>query len=168
MRKNLNSQKIISVCITIAGSMLMATSCNSPKKENKETFDMAAAKKGIEQQNTIFIEAMNKSDSLAASNCYTIDAKFMQPNAKSIVGKDNILHAMSVFMKTGMPKFSLKTIEVWGNSDLLLSEDEWTFTDKDGKELDRGKSLVAWKMEGGKWKMLRDCYNSDKPLPQAK
>lgn len=46
-----------------------------------------------------------------------------------------------------MPKFSLKTIEVWGNNDLLLSEDEWKFTDKDGKELDRGKSLVAWKME---------------------
>ena len=168
MRKNLNFQKFLSVCIAIVSCMFISTSCNSQKKENKETFNMAVAKKAVEKQNTIFTEAMNKSDSVAAANCYATDAKFMQPNAKAAVGKNNILHLMSAFMKMGMPKLSLKTIDVWGNSDLLLSEDEWTFTDKDGKELDRGKSLVAWKMEDGKWKMFRDCYNSDMPMPQAK
>lgn len=99
MRKNLNFQKFLSVYITIIGCIFIATSCNSPKKENKETFDMAAAKKGIEEQNIIFIEAMNKSDSVAAANCYTTDAKFMQPNAKATVGRNNILHVISVFMK---------------------------------------------------------------------
>lgn len=121
----------------------MVESCNSPKKENIETFDMAAAKKDIEEQNFIFIEAMNKSNSVSAANCYTTDAKFMQPNAKATAGRNNILHVISAFMKSGMPKFSLNTKEVWGNNDLLVSEDEWTFTDKDGKEVDRGKSLVV-------------------------
>ena len=60
---------------------------------------------------------------------------------------------MSAFMKSGMPKFSSNTLEVWGNNELLISEDEWKFTDKNGKEIDRGKSLVVWKMKNGKWKM---------------
>lgn len=90
----------------------------------------------------------------------------MQPNAKATIGRNNILHVMSAFLKSRMPKFSLNTIEVWGNNDLLVSEDKWTFSDKDGKEVDRGKSLVVWKKEDGKWKMFRDCYNSDMPMPK--
>jgi ketosteroid isomerase-like protein len=93
----------------------IVASCNFFKKENKETFDMAAAKKSIEEQSSIFTEAMNKSDSVSAANCYTTDTKFMQPNTKAIVGRNNILHVMSGFMNSGMPKFSLNTIEVWGN-----------------------------------------------------
>lgn len=166
MKKNSNFRTFLSLCITIIGCTLIMVSCNSPKKEATETFDLAAAKKAVEEQNAIFTEAMNKSDSTGAANFYTNDGKFMQPNAKSAVGRDNILHVMSAFMKAGMPKFSLKTLEVWGNKDLLVSEDEWTFTDTNGKEVDRGKSLVVWKMEDGKWKMFRDCYNSDMPMPK--
>jgi ketosteroid isomerase-like protein len=36
-------------------------------------------------------------------------------------------------------------------------------TDKDGKEIDRGKALELWKMEDGKWKLFRDIFNSDLP-----
>jgi ketosteroid isomerase-like protein len=82
---------------------------------------MAAAKKGVEEQNFIFTDAMNKSDSVSAANCYTTDAKFMQPNAKATAGRNNILHVISAFMKSGMPKFSLNTIEVWENNDMLVS-----------------------------------------------
>jgi ketosteroid isomerase-like protein len=166
MKKKLNFRRFLSICITIIGCAFIIASCNSPKKDTKETFDMAAAKKGIEEQNLIFTEAMNKSDSVTAANCYTTDAKFMQPNAKATAGRNNIMHVMSAFMKSGMPKFSLNTLEVWGNNELLISEDEWKFSDKNGKEVDRGKSLVVWKMEDGKWKMFRDCYNSDMPMPK--
>ena len=166
MKKDLNFRRFLSFCITIIGCIFMLASCNSSKKEKKESFDMAEAKKGIEEQNFIFTEAMNKSDSVSAANCYTRDAKFMQPNTKATVGRNNILHVISNFMKSGMPKFSLNTKQVWGNNDLLISEDEWTFTDKLGKSLDHGKSLVVWKMEDGKWKMFRDCYNSDMPIPK--
>ena len=30
---------------------------------------------------------------------------------------------------------------------MLISEDKWKFTDKSGKALDYGKSLIVWKME---------------------
>jgi ketosteroid isomerase-like protein len=35
--------------------------------------------------------------------------------------------------------------------------------DKDGKQIDKGKYIVLWKKEDGKWKLFRDCYNSDLP-----
>ena len=34
-------------------------------------------------------------------------------------------------------------------------------TDKSGKEIDKGKYIVLWKMEDGKWKLHRDIFNSD-------
>lgn len=42
-----------------------------------------------------------------------------------------------------MPKFILSTSEVWGNNNLLVAEVEWMFSDKNGKEVDSGKSLVV-------------------------
>lgn len=64
MKRNLNFRRLLSVFITVVGCLFIVASCNFPKKENKETFDMAAAKKVIEEQNFIFTEAMNKSDSV--------------------------------------------------------------------------------------------------------
>jgi hypothetical protein len=42
-------------------------------------------------------------------------------------------------------------VDMWGNEDQLAVEEEWPFTDKSGKEVDRGKSPELWKME--KWKL---------------
>lgn len=103
---------------------------------------------------------MNKSDSATAVNFHKTDSKFMPPVAKATTDRNNILHVMSVFMKSGIPKFSLKTLIVWGNNEMLISEDEGTFTDKKDKEFDNRKSLMVWKIEIGNWKMFRDCYNS--------
>jgi ketosteroid isomerase-like protein len=35
---------------------------------------------------------------------------------------------------------------------------------KDGNQLDKGKYLVLWKKENGKWKLHRDISNIDLPL----
>jgi hypothetical protein len=61
--------------------------------------------------------------------------------------------------QTSYPKFSLNTLEVWGNNELLVSEEEWTFTDKEGKEVELGKSIIVWKM-------FRYYYNIDMPMPK--
>jgi len=35
---------------------------------------------------------------------------------------------------------------------------------KDGKQIDKGKYVVVWKKEDGKWKLYRDMSNTDLPL----
>jgi len=48
-----------------------------------------------------------------------------------------------------------------------VEEGEYTFMGEDGEQLDKGKYIVLWKMEDGKWKLFRDCYNSDLPIPSS-
>ena len=67
----------------------------------------------------------------------------------------------------GIGSGNLSTTEVWGMNDLAVEEGTYSLNSKDGAEIDKGKYLVLWKMEGGKWKLFRDCFNSDMPLPEA-
>lgn len=149
--------------ISLVLIVLAAWSCKNPTEAK---FDLAAAKAGIEARDKIFTDALNKGDSVGLANCYTKDAKFMQPNAKEVVSRENIQKLFGQMMKAGLPKFSMKTIEIWGNEEVLTAEEEWTFSDKDGKVLDSGKALEVFKMEDGSWKLHRDCYNSDLPCPK--
>ncbi|MEO8517142.1 MAG: DUF4440 domain-containing protein [Flavobacterium sp.] len=156
-------KKGILVAMVLATASSLMISCKN--EEAKPAFDLAVAKKTVEDRSKIFAEAMNNNDSIELANCYTTDAKFMQPNGKSVVGRANIQKLIGQMMKTGMPHFTIETIEVWGDENILTAEENWTFTDKDKKVLDAGKSLEVFKMEDGVWKLHRDCYNSDMPLP---
>jgi len=133
--------------------------------EVKTTFNLDEAKEAIEAAGQTFVIAVNKGDSTAVANCYTADAKMMGPNEKAIVGRPAIKKVFGNWIKSGMPTLTMKTVEIWGNEELMAAEEEWAFSDKDGKILDSGKSIELFKMENGKWKMFRDCYNSDMPIP---
>lgn len=148
--------------------ILVSISCKKETEvtsEIKSTFDLEEAKAAIETAGQTFVIAINKGDSISLANCYTKDAKMMGPNEKAIIGRAAIQKVFSGWIKSGMPTFTMKTIEIWGNEEMMAAEEEWAFSDKDGKILDSGKSIELFKMEDGKWRMFRDCYNSDLPLP---
>jgi len=128
------------------------------------TFDAEAAKTAIEERSKVFVDAINTKDSVGLANCYTSDAKFMQPNDKSVEGRANIKKLFGQWMKGGMPQMSLTVHEVWGSEDMLAAENTWTFINQSGKTVDAGKSIEIYKKEDGVWKLHRDCYNSDMPV----
>jgi len=153
MEKKFSFRKLLPVYLTVAALLFAALSCNSPKKEEQPPFDLAAAKIAIEARNKVFTDAINNGDSIAAANCYTTDAKMMQPHGKAVSGRAAIQKAISGYIKAGFDNFSMKTVAVWGDETGLTVEEEWFFNDKDGKEIDRGKSLELWKMEDGEWRI---------------
>lgn len=159
-------------CITIIlmAAFLVISSCKNPEANATdnavEKFDLTVAKASIEARSQIYADALNKKDSVGLANCYTKDGKFMQPNDKTVSGRENIQKLFGQWMKSDLPQFSIKTIEVWGDENALAAEEEWTFSDKDGKVLDSGKAIEVFKMEDGVWKLHRDCYNSDLPCPK--
>ncbi|MGX7668496.1 YybH family protein [Flavobacterium pedocola] len=163
-------KKIIIFVMFIAIGSLCFTGCKkeaeAATKEEKPAFDLAAAKSAIEARSKIYVDALNKRDSVGLANCYTTDAKFMQPNGEAIVGKQNIQKLFSQWLKEEWPTFSIETIEVWGNESVLAAEENWFMKDKDGKLVDSGKALEVYKMEDGVWKLHRDCYNSNTALPK--
>jgi uncharacterized protein (TIGR02246 family) len=128
-------------------------------------FDLAAAKTAIEEGYREFEKAYDAKDAAALANCYATDGKFMNPNAKAVEGKANIRDTFTGWFKGDTTKIKLSLVELWGNETNVIAENSWTISDKDGKVLDEGKSIEVYKMEDGKWRMLRDCYNSNLPAP---
>ncbi len=55
---------------------------------------------------------MNKTETIPLANCYTANAKFMQLNAITDSGKDNIKKTFDQWFKNEMTTFSMKIIEI--------------------------------------------------------
>lgn len=135
----------------------------APAETAKPAFDLAAEKTAVEAAYREFEKAFNTKDSVALANCYTTDAKFMPQNSKAVEGRPAIQKEFSQWFKGDTPQIAIKLVELWGNETNLTAENSWTMSDKDGKVIDEGKSLEIYKKEDGKWKLLRDCFNSDMP-----
>ena len=121
--------------------------------ETKSEFDLVNAKKEIEAANQNVKELLAKGDSIGFANLYTEDAKFMENNLPSLVGRSKI------------QSFWTKLInEVWGDEKYITEEGLYDFKSKDGAALGNGKYIVLWKKEAGKWKLHRDISNSNLPL----
>lgn len=164
------------ILLAIAGTLaiLFGYGCNNEKPANHDeavvapVFDLSNAKTEIEAMNKKFMDAVGKGDSVAVAGYYTADAKFMGPNAPAVVGRANIQSDIGGLIKAGLTKLVLTTSEVWGNENFVGEEGVMTLSTADGKLVDQGKYIVLWKKEDGSWKLHRDIYNSDLPLPKAK
>ena len=148
--------------------LFCATSCNTPRIENKTSFDLANTKKEIEEAGRNFMALVAKGDSVGLANCYTTDAKFMGSNSPAVSGRTKIQSVVASIINSGVTKFDLRLTEVWGTEELIAEEGEFTLATKEGTQLDKGKYIVLWKKEDGKWKLFRDCFNSDLPIPSVK
>lgn len=151
-------------------SVLLINSCSKSGNSgstNDKPFDIGETRKEIDEANRQFINLFNSSDSVGLANMFTIDGKSMEPNEPSFNGRSQIQTHYSVVMKSGANKLGLLTTGLWGNENMLAEEGEYTFMSNDDKQLDRGKYIVLWKKENGEWKLFRDCYNSDLPIPSA-
>eukprot|EP01035_Chromulina_nebulosa_P005670 gene5670-7693_t len=106
--------------------------CNNAEKpvtkdeSVKPTFDLANAKKEIEDINRTFMEFIVKGDSVGLANLYTADAKLMFAGAPADVGRANIQTAFSHVLSSGVTKADIKTIDVFGTEELLAEEGEVT------------------------------------------
>ena len=148
-------------------------SCNNSEKTakvnetNKKTFDLATTKKEIEEANRNFMDLVAKGDSVSLANLYTSDAKFMTAGAPAFVGTANIQKAMSGIIKSGVTRIDLKSKEVFGTEELVAEEGEVTLFVKNTTVADE-KYIVLWKKQDGKWKLFRDIFNSNLPVPPSK
>lgn len=157
-------KKVIS-CLTLVISLV---ACQS-KTEIKPAFDAVNAQKEINEANKAFENYVSKGDSVGlATNVYTIDAKFMSPNNPGAEGRAAIISAVSGIFKAGITGIKLTSKEIWGDENSIMEEGAFALNIKDGTVIEKGKYLVLWKKEDGKWKLHRDMFNSDLPVPSVK
>ena len=154
-------------------SLMMACLCLSMACQNTavDRFDLAAAKTEIENANKNFAELVSNGDAEGIANeCYTADAKFFMANGPVVEGRKNIQSAFETMLKAnkGGKVDPATTIAVWGDEQTLTEEGTYRIYKADGSIFEQGKYLILWKKEDGKWKIYRDCSNSDLPITAAK
>ncbi len=165
--------------LPLLAAFLILYACDAvPKADDDNTdskigassvFNLEAVRDTIEAANAVFIAAMLKGDSVTAGNGYTTDAKTMGANAPAVNGREAIISmiAKDNFPKNGIKGFEVHTIDIWGDSNMVIEEGTWRLKDGEGKTIDNGKYIGIWKKEDGKWKLFRDIGNSDNPPKTA-
>ena len=165
-------KKLLTAFLVFIVSLALFIACNdntstSATEDTKSTFDIGSAKAAIDSVNVLYGNLVSKGDSVGLAALYTSNAMLMGANFPAATGTKAIVSAFSeLFKQTGPVGLTLTANEVAGNEEQVSEVGVYTMT-KDGKEIDRGKYIVLWKMEDGKWKLHRDCFNSDNPPAPA-
>jgi len=144
---------------------ILFIACSQPvgSKDQAGTFSLDSAKAAIAAANTVFADAMAKGDSVAVAALYAKDACMMQPGMPKICGNAAITSFFAGAKKMGVGGIKINTIEVTGGKELVSEEGSFELLGLDGKTIDKGKYIVTWKQEDGKWKIARDISNTDLP-----
>lgn len=141
--------------------------CNN-SSEIKSAFNLEDAKKEIAEMNKQFETAVSNSDAGAIANLYAPDAKWMHPNAPSIIGKEALTSELSKLLNAGIGSAKLNTTDVWGDENYVTEEGTFVLNAKDGSQIDIGKYLILWKRVDGKLMFFRDMFSSDLPPAPVK
>lgn len=161
MRTVVQSLAILSILAAVNG-------CGAPGPN--ATSDTAAAGATAHQAHEAYTAAINSNnlDSLVAM--FTEDVVFLSPNERVLVGKPAVRAWCDAYLKAFTIHWD-KTV-----SEFIVA-DEWAFERYSYKQNDKprgagapvtdtGKGLIIYHHDSdGKWRVARDAWNSDLPLP---
>lgn len=142
-------------------------SCNTEttKTETAVGFSLDSAKAAIAASNKVFGACFATGDSVAFANCYTTDGCIYNANMPKVCGTAGIQSFLSMGYKSGLRNVVLTTEEVMGGKEAVVETGKYEVFIADNVSVEKGKFVVVWKEENGKWKMHRDIWNSDAPPP---
>jgi ketosteroid isomerase-like protein len=151
---------------TVVFATIALSSCNNevPKTETA-LFSLDSAKAAIAASNKIFGQSFATGDSMAFINCYTSDACINPSNMPRMCGPQAITAFFNGGYKMGVRDIKLTTEEIMGGKDAVIETGKYEMFVAGNVSAEKGKFIVIWKEENGKWKMHRDIWNSDNPAP---
>lgn len=153
--KNTKAIIFLSLLILIISVNL---SCSEEKNAAPESqvkgIDMVKARKEIDNNVKQFSQDFKNADSLALSAHYASDGTF------GSIKKDDLASAWGSMIrnavKRGTPEVRFTTNSLFSDGEYLIEIGHYEYLDKDKQVKSKGKYLVVWKQEDGKWKMYRD------------
>ncbi len=158
-------KKLLFISLT---TLLFASCKTEEKKEVTTEFNLTAVKTAIVESNKTYGEAFAKGDSSLLISKYTKDGCIMPANAPKLCGSNAIAMFYKGGKAMGIQNIALTTDEVIGGPEVVVETGAYEVLGEANKSLDKGKYVIAWKMEEGKWKMHRDIFTTDIPLQSTK
>ncbi len=150
-----------------AAFAVLLFSCNSEttKTEAEATpaFSLDSAKTAIAASNATYGNCFANGDSASFVGHYTSDACINPSNMPKMCGPQALNGFFNGGYKMGIRNVKLTTAEVMGGKDGVTETGSYELLADKGVTLDKGKFMVLWKEENGKWKMHRDIWNTDMP-----
>jgi ketosteroid isomerase-like protein len=117
----------------------------------------------IEAANRAFEAAIAKGDAKGAAALYTSSGQVLAPGMDVVSGGESIAKLWQSNMDSGVKGIRLETLEVEAAGESAHEVGKYELLDGGGKALDRGKYVVVWKKEGGRFKLHRDIFNTSIP-----
>lgn len=148
----------------IAFSGLLFFAC---KKEVATPYDLTEAKAAIAESNKTYGEGFAKGDVNLFTSKYTKDGCIMPTGAPKLCGSEALGMFFQGAQAMGTKDIILTTEEVLGGPDAVVETGTYELQGEANLVLDKGKFIVVWKMEDGKWKMHRDIFNSSLQPPST-
>lgn len=145
---------------------LVFSSCNNeaPKTEGP-VFSLDSAKAAIAASNKVFGASFATGDSASFTNCYSSDACLNVTGMPRMCGTEAITGFFNMAYKMGTRGITITTEEVMGSKEAVIEIGKYEIFAENNVSVEKGKFIVIWKEENGKWKMHRDIWNSDGPPP---
>ena len=151
---------------SIACLTFLFSSCNNETAKTEASgFNLDTAKADIAASNKVFGASFGTGDSTAFVNLYTSDGCMNPPNMPKMCGSLAITAFFNEGYKGGIRNITLTTEEVMGGKDAVVETGKYEVFIANNVSVEKGKFVVCWKEENGKWKMYRDSWNSDAPPP---
>lgn len=149
-----------------AGGLMALAACQP------QSTDSAAFEKQAKEDVRKFIPAMNTGDVETLVAMYAADAEVMAPGNPRATGHDAI---RALFTKlSGEMQGAGITLELNDDDKAAASGElghhsgSYVVKDASGSDIDSGNYLaVLQRQDDGKWLLIRDTWNSDRPPPPA-
>jgi uncharacterized protein (TIGR02246 family) len=151
--------------LTILVVVIVASfGCQSQAIVGLTASDEAAIRGALDTE----MNAANAADAAGWASIYAQDAIVLRPNAPAIQGREAIQQWLATFPP--ISNASGQGIEVVGYGDLAYLRGTYTMTFSlpgiPAPLEEQGKFLQVYRKESdGSWKLTREIYNSDLPLP---
>ena len=158
--------KFLSIAV-ISTTLLSSCANEAAKTETAASFSLDSAKAAIAASNKVFGASFATGDSAAFANCYTSDGCIYNANMPKVCGTDGIRSFAGMGYQSGIRNIVITTEEVMGGKEAVVETGKYEVFVANNVSVEKGKFVVVWKEENGKWKMYRDIWNSDAPPPAA-
>ena len=117
----------------------------------------------VKDANKAFSDAVARHDAIAIAALYHSDARVLPPNGEMVKGRDAIRDLWKDMMSPSVTGIVLKTEDTEKRDDLGVETGTYEIKGEHDATLDKGKYVVVYKKDDGKWKIYRDIWNSSLP-----
>jgi ketosteroid isomerase-like protein len=150
--------------VVLAATILLAIAGSGPASAGD-----TAVEKAVREGTAAWIKAYNAGNVDVIVATYAADALMMPPGSPAVRGqaaiREFIVKELAGARAAGVTLALGTTNESGTSGDLAWHTGSYSVVDRSGTTVDSGSYLEVWQKTGGKWLIVRDMWNSDRPSP---